>query len=78
MRFHNLLRVAAVSAVVLCSALVVFISTVDLDRYRSQLEAEVKLATGRDFHIEGDVRFALSLPLTLVLDDLRFANSPWS
>lgn len=78
MRLYRLLRVTLVLAVVLFGASVIFISTVNLDRYRDLLEAEVKEVTGRDFNIDGNVRFALSLPLTIVLDDLRFANSPWS
>lgn len=78
MRLYRLFRLALVLVVALFSALVVFVSTVNLDRYRDLLEAEVKEATGRDFNIEGNIRFGLSLPLTIVLDDLSFAGSPWS
>jgi uncharacterized protein involved in outer membrane biogenesis len=58
-------------------ATVVILETVDFNRYRPLLEAQVKSITGRDLSIAGDFALSLSLKPTVAVHDVRLANAPW-
>ncbi|MDF1589485.1 MAG: AsmA family protein [Gammaproteobacteria bacterium] len=58
-------------------ALVAIISTSDISQYKGQVIQLVEDATGRQLEINGDMRFALSLVPTVVVEDVTFSNASW-
>ncbi|MBE0440344.1 MAG: AsmA family protein, partial [Gammaproteobacteria bacterium] len=58
-------------------ALVAIISTSDISQYKGQVIQLVEEATGRQLEINGDMRFALSLVPTVVVEDVSFSNADW-
>lgn len=57
--------------------IVVFVATLDLNAYKTDIEAVVEEATGRTLAIEGDIGLAWTPRPTLTTDTVRFANAPW-
>ena len=55
---------------------VVFALSFDPDRYKPQIIAAVKQATGRDLTLQGRIHLALSLQPTLTVQGVSFANPP--
>ena len=68
--------VAGLVAVVLVTV-VVIISTTDINQYKGQIIELVEDATGRNLQIGGDLKFALSLVPTVVVEDVKFSNASW-
>ncbi len=64
--------------VVLIIVAVGLISTMDLGRFKGQVEAEASRLAGRDVTIGGELHIALSLKPTLVVEDLAVANATWA
>jgi uncharacterized protein involved in outer membrane biogenesis len=58
-------------------AVAVVLETVDFNRYRPLIEAQVKSITGRDLAIAGDFALSLSLKPTVAVHDVTLANAPW-
>lgn len=58
-------------------ALILFVATLDLNQHKGRIIAAIEDATGRQFHIEGDLHLALSLTPTLVMDNATFSNASW-
>lgn len=57
--------------------LVVFVATLDLNAYKSEVEAAVEGETGRKLRIEGALDLTWSPRPTLTTDRVRFANADW-
>ncbi|MEQ8586702.1 MAG: AsmA family protein [Thalassobaculaceae bacterium] len=57
--------------------IVVFVATLDLNAYKTEIEAVVEDATGRRLSIDGDIGLAWTPRPTLTTDTVRFANAPW-
>ena len=57
--------------------LAVFVSTFDINKYKPDVIALVKEKTGRDFNIEGNLKFGYSLIPTVMVDGVRFGNAQW-
>ena len=57
--------------------LVVFVATLDLNSYKSEIEAAVQEATGRKLVIEGDLDLAWTPRPTLTTETVHFANADW-
>lgn len=74
----RLLLVGAGAAVLAAGALVVFLLTFDLDRYRGELTALVADRTGREFRIDGGIAFAPSLVPTIVIEGIHLGNAGWA
>ncbi|MBS0524607.1 MAG: AsmA family protein [Proteobacteria bacterium] len=74
---RNRLLIAAAGVVgVLIVALLIAPSLIDLDRYKPQIVAEVKKATGRDLVIDGPASLSL-LPLpSATVSGVKFFNMP--
>ncbi len=68
--------VAGLVAVILITV-VVIISTTDINQYKGQIIDLVEDATGRSLQIGGDLKFALSLVPTVVVEDAKFSNASW-
>jgi uncharacterized protein involved in outer membrane biogenesis len=78
MRLVKYLSLGLAALIVLAGvAVFVLLATIDFDRYRPLIAAEVKAATGRDLEIAGKFHLALSLTPTVSVSDVRFANAPW-
>ncbi len=56
---------------------VLVISTIDVNEYKSDLVQVVEEATGRKLVIDGEIGFAISLIPTVVIEDVKFANASW-
>ena len=51
--------------------------TLDLDAFKGAISDAVRDATGRELSIAGDIAISHSLPPTLIISDVTFANAPW-
>jgi AsmA protein len=60
----------------LIAAVVVFALSFDPDRYKPQVIAAVKEATGRDLTLQGRIHLGLSLQPTLTVEGVSLANPP--
>ena len=76
MRAARILAIGLGTAALLLVAAVVYVMSIDFDRYRPLLAERVKAATGRDFAIAGRLDLALSLTPTLTVSNVRLANPP--
>ena len=76
-RSGRLLAVAAGLLVALPLAVVVVLASLDLDRHRGRIAAELAALTGREVAIDGPIELALSLSPTLSVEGLRLANATW-
>ena len=63
--------------VVLVITVIVLISMIDVNQYKEDVIAIVEENTGRDFNIEGDFEFALSLIPTVVVEGISLGNADW-
>ena len=72
------LKIIGGITLLLLIALAVFISTFDINKYKPDIITLVKEKTGRDFNIEGDLKFGYSLVPTVIVDGVRFGNAKWS
>jgi AsmA family protein len=76
MRIARIAAIGAGTVALLLAAAIVYVTSIDFDRYRPLLADEVKAATGRDLVIAGRLDLTLSLTPTLAVADVRFANAP--
>ncbi|UCE88922.1 MAG: AsmA family protein [Pseudomonadota bacterium] len=78
MRWYTITGIVTLVVVVLCAGALAFLFSVDLSRYKTDVEAAVSEATGREFTIAGKFEPKLSLRPSLVAKDITFANAAWS
>jgi AsmA family protein len=76
MRAVRIAMIGAAAVVLLLGAAIVYLMSIDFDRYRPLLVERIKAATGRDFAIAGRLDLKPSLTPTLAVSDLRLANPP--
>ena len=55
----------------------VLLYTLDFNTFKGVISDAVRDATGRELSIAGDVALSRSLPPTLSISDVTFANAPW-
>jgi uncharacterized protein involved in outer membrane biogenesis len=72
----RIVMIGVAAVVLLFAAAIVYVLSIDFDRYRPLLAERVKAATGRDFAIAGRLDLTLSLTPTLAVSDVRLANPP--
>ncbi len=72
--FTVLFTVVIIAAV----ALIVFIKTFDLNKYKPMIEKLVYEQTGRQLSLKGDAGLKISLIPTVVVNDIALSNAPWS
>src|SRR4030095_2767683 len=72
------LAAAGTLCVALLVAAALAVATVDLRTLVGPVQARVKAATGRERSIAGPIVLKLSLEPKIVLNDVAFANAPWS
>ncbi len=73
---RKFLRFVVIVAVLLAGALYA-LTFVDLGRFKPQIEAAAKDATGRTLTIEGPLHIGFSLVPTVVAEKIRFDNAEW-
>jgi uncharacterized protein involved in outer membrane biogenesis len=71
-----LLALAALLAIVVVGV-VAYVATIDFDRYKPLLAAQVKAATGRDLEIKGRIAPRIGLTPALTVEGVTLANAPW-
>lgn len=57
--------------------LLVVLLTVDVNQYKDDIVRIVETNTGREFHIDGDIRLGLSLIPTVVIEKAALGNAAW-
>ena len=77
MRLGLPLKIAAGVVVVIAAGVGIFVATFDVERYKPQLIAAAKDATGRDLKIDGKLSLSLFPRLAVAADNVSFANAPW-
>lgn len=55
-----------------------FVAALDIGQYRDDLAMFVERRTGRDFAIDGDIRFKLAIVPTVALEQVRLGNPDWT
>lgn len=55
----------------------VFLSTLDVNKYKPQIVEAAKNATGRDLKLNGDIKFGLGFNPSFSIADVSFANASW-
>jgi uncharacterized protein involved in outer membrane biogenesis len=67
----------ALGAAALTVACIAFVRSIDVDRLRAPLVAELRAATGRDIAAEGPLALSFWPLPHFVLSDVAVANAPW-
>ena len=73
----KILKYGLFAALVVIAVAVGFLLTLDVNQYKGELVQTVQEKTGRDFKIEGDLKFALSLIPTIAVEGISFGNADW-
>jgi AsmA family protein len=63
--------------VVIIGGGVIYVSTLDFNSYKGEIQAKVNEATGRDLEIAGDIGLELSMTPSLSVSGVRFQNASW-
>ena len=58
-------------------ALVIFVSTFDINQYKGQIVSLVEQKTGRQFSVGGDLKLGVSLIPTVEVQDVTLGNAKW-
>jgi uncharacterized protein involved in outer membrane biogenesis len=75
-KLRTLLLVAAAVVVALVVGLAIFVATFDAERFRPEIVAAAKRATGRELTLGGRLGLGL-FPPRVEVEDVAFANAPW-
>ena len=67
----------AVFAVAMVVAAVVAFKSMDINHFKDEISAEIKIITGRDVKIAGDLSLSISSNPKLRVEGVTFANAPW-
>lgn len=65
-----------VIVLLLIVAVIVVPMLIPLERYKSEIQAQAKAATGRDLRIDGDISLSLLPSIAVSVEDVGFANAP--
>lgn len=76
MRLSSLFKLAVVAAIAVAIALVAAAKSIDVNRYRDFITAQVKAATGRSLTISGPLELKIGLVPKLVATGITFGNMP--
>jgi uncharacterized protein involved in outer membrane biogenesis len=77
MRLRTIFKLAAAGALMLAVALIAVAKSIDVNKYKSFLAAQVKAATGRDMTITGPLKLKIGLNPSVSVTGLEFANAAW-
>src|SRR5436190_5362709 len=76
MRLRTILIAVVVILVALVAGAVGILMSIDFNKYKPEIAAAVKSATGRDLSIGGDFKLGISLSPTLAVDNVSLSNMP--
>jgi len=76
MRLRTILIAVVVILVALVAGAVGLLMSIDFNKYKPEIAAAVKSATGRDLSIGGDFKLGISLSPTLAVDNVSLSNIP--
>ncbi len=76
-RWARRILIAVSSVLVLIGVAIVLLFTIDLGRFKSNLENYVSETTGRQFVIAGRFEPSIGKTVDLVAEDVRLANADW-
>jgi len=76
-RWKKILSVLVVLTVAVVVAGVAILKSLDFNDYKGLIAEQVKIATGRDMTISGDLNLEISLNPSVVVQGVTFANAPW-
>ncbi len=65
-----------VIVLLLIVAVIVVPMLIPLERYKSEIQAQAKSATGRDLRIDGDISLSLLPTIAVSVENVGFANAP--
>jgi uncharacterized protein involved in outer membrane biogenesis len=77
MRLRTVFKIVAVLLASLVVAAIAIVLNLDVNRFKPEIVAAVRDATGREIEIKGDLKVALWPKPALAVEDVRFANAPW-
>jgi uncharacterized protein involved in outer membrane biogenesis len=77
MRVGKILAILGGVAVLLVGGVIVFIKSIDVEKYKPMIAEKAKEATGRDLILAGKIDLKISLSPALVIENVSFANAPW-
>ncbi len=70
-------RLLAIILVIAVGTVIGFLSTLDPNTYRSDIERALKDATGREVSLGGDLTFPVSLAPTVTAQSVTIAKASW-
>lgn len=71
------IKISVAIVVVLIITIVIVVNFIDVNQYKGDIISLVEKNTGRDFAIDGDFKFALSLIPTVQVEGITFGNAAW-
>ena len=78
MRWTRILIGVGGLLLVLIGGVAIYIATLDLSRYRAEIEAAAQEQTGRALTIAGTLELSWTPAPRLLATDVRLANAEWS
>lgn len=73
----KVLKYAFLGLFLLGAAVVIYLTTLDLNDYKGEIARQVETVTGRKLTVDGDLRFAASLIPTVVVEGVTLGNADW-
>jgi uncharacterized protein involved in outer membrane biogenesis len=73
----KMIKIVTTLLVIVFISVSVVIFTVDINQYKGELVTLVEESTGRTLKVDGDLKFAVSLIPTVVVEDVQFSNATW-
>ena len=77
MKWKWILAIVCVAFLLLFGTIYVILLSYDYNGLKPQIRQAVQDATGRDLTLGGDIRLAIGLSPTLVVQDVSFQNATW-
>jgi AsmA family protein len=77
MRVGSVLKAATAAAAALTVALIAVAKSIDANKYKDFLAAQVLAATGRELVISGPLKLKLGLSPSVTISGVSLANAPW-
>ncbi|SIT19172.1 AsmA family protein [Insolitispirillum peregrinum] len=78
MRITTILAIVGGGIVVVGAAGAALLMSIDVNKYKGEIAAQVEQATGRKLDIKGDLSLSIGLTPAVVVNGVSFANAPWS
>ena len=77
MRAGKIIGVVLLILALLAGGIAAYLLTLDFNQYKPVIAQATKRATGRDLRIDGDLRLALALNPSIVVEGMTLANAEW-